>query len=805
MKTPIPLMKKLSLITVLFFYVLNSSYSSSQIKRDSLINEFNNIQKNDTLKIKVANEIAFEYVRSNLKDSCAQYLDISKSLLADNDYKNGQAIYHRVNAYYNFNMGNHEKSFEEIEISLSLFEELEDYQGVSNTLNVYGFLLKNYGELDKALEILNKAYELSLKIDYQLNQSVIINNIASILSNQGERVKALDYFNKAIELDLKFDNKVNLASTYTNLALLYQYQDNNDSALFYHNKSLKIFKELKEDNRIIGCLNNIANIQRLRSNYIDALKNFQEAIEYSEKLNNVRLKAITLNNMGNIYYAIGEFDNAIEKYQEAAELSKTFDKSAYAGAISNVSMIYEQQGKHEFALDLLYKALEIYESQKYLPYLVSTHNNIGSNQFKSGNYEASEEAYKKAIELNVENGSKYSGLYSFYGLAEIYYYKNNLKEALINAKKAFDYASAVKASKEISLCAELLYKINKDKKNYKEALSYFEINKTIADSLLDKEKSREMGKLEAELEYKNLAEKLKLENDKNLLEKEAKLNNQKYFLTVMGLSIFALIIVILLVLRLKRNREIANNNLLEERKKIEKQNKELQDLHLQKNKLFSIIAHDLRGPLNTLSWFIETAMKGKLTKEEIDLLLPEINKNLSNTKVLTENLLNWASRSMNEYFKTKENVNIYNIVEDKYILFESSLTNKNITLKNLISKDQNIYFDTNALEVIFRNLISNSIKFCKSGDSITVSFNEEIEFSKICIEDTGVGMNKETAEKLFTDNSLTSQLGTENEKGSGIGLMLCKNFIVENGGRIWVEYSEIGKGTKICFTIPNKD
>jgi signal transduction histidine kinase len=196
------------------------------------------------------------------------------------------------------------------------------------------------------------------------------------------------------------------------------------------------------------------------------------------------------------------------------------------------------------------------------------------------------------------------------------------------------------------------------------------------------------------------------------------------------------------------------------------------------------------------------ALNKNLSPDEVMMLLNEVNKDVINTKVLTENLLNWASKSMNEYNKSKEHIKLHETIEDKRNLFETSIENKKLELINNVSKDTIIWIDSNALELLLRNLISNAIKYCRDGDSISISSSIENNFTKICIQDTGIGMDLERAKTLFTERNLDSTLGTNNEKGSGIGLMLCRNFIVENGGDIWVESSEKGKGTKICFKVP---
>jgi signal transduction histidine kinase/TPR repeat protein len=794
---------------IFLFSIITSSFlvfaqSQSELNKiDSLKIVLNNKKNTNLLKEKIANEIAFAYSNFNV-DSSKNYIDIALKF-----NKQTKSIEEEANAYkflsnYYYSKGNVEESINSVEKSIQLYKRINNEIGLANALNSYGFILKSYGSYEEALLKFNESLEIAIKLNLSNNISVVCNNIGAIKNYQGKSEEALEYFRKTLEVEKTNQNKNTIASTYTNIALVYQSKDENDTALYYNNKSLELFKELNDTKKIVGCLNNIGNINRIRARYSEALKSFNLALEYLSKNESNRLKAITLINMSNIYINLKEHDKAIENYQKAAELLKDIDKYSYAASLSNIALIYDEQGKFEQAVELLNIALEIYLSQNSINYIIGVYNNLGSINLKQKNYEKALFYFKEAEKLNPNFDSKFSANYTYFGLAKIDFIKGDYNSALKNAEISYNMANEISALLEQSDAAKLMSDIFKKQNKYKEALEYFEIHKSLSDSITDSEKNRELGRVEAEAEYKRLEETLILENKNKILEKEVELTNQKYYLMILSLSFVALVIVVILLLILKKNREKTNAILLEKQLRTEEANNELQELHLQKNKLFSIIAHDLRGPLNTLSWFFNMALEGKLTQDEINALLPEVNKNVVNTTLLTENLLDWASKSMNEYNKEKQQVNLYKNLEDKKELFETSLKNKSIEFINMVNPDTEIYIDKNALELILRNLISNSIKYCREGDKIEVAESKKNGFSKICIKDTGVGMDEIQSRKLFNSEGVGSLKGTNDETGSGIGLMLCKSFIIENGGSIWVEKSEVGKGTTICFKIPLK-
>jgi signal transduction histidine kinase len=152
----------------------------------------------------------------------------------------------------------------------------------------------------------------------------------------------------------------------------------------------------------------------------------------------------------------------------------------------------------------------------------------------------------------------------------------------------------------------------------------------------------------------------------------------------------------------------------------------------------------------------------------------------------------------------KTEIDLYQEVESMKDFFSTSLKKKGLVFNNKISKDFQIYMDSNALKLVTRNLISNAIKFCNSGDEISISATRQDGYDRVCIQDSGVGMSKDIVRRLFNNSSIISSVGTQKEKGNGVGTVLCRTFIEENGGTIWVDYSEENFGTRICFEVPER-
>lgn len=263
-----------------------------------------------------------------------------------------------------------------------------------------------------------------------------------------------------------------------------------------------------------------------------------------------------------------------------------------------------------------------------------------------------------------------------------------------------------------------------------------------------------------------------------------------------------LILFIVLIFRL-RVRQLEKQKIYLE-KSIAEKTSELKELNISKDKFFSIIAHDLKNPFNTIIGFSE------MMKESIKHNDPAtfyeytsmINTSAVQTLRLLENLLEWANAQRGKLSFNPSNVNLYEIIKDEFEILEENALNKNIELRSFVEDTVTIFGDRNMIRTIFRNLISNAVKFTHKNGHVTITAVINNDFVEIAVSDDGIGITNEIMDKLFKIDANLSTRGTENEHGTGLGLFLCKEFVVKHGGKIWVE-SEEGKGSSFKFLIPS--
>jgi signal transduction histidine kinase len=233
---------------------------------------------------------------------------------------------------------------------------------------------------------------------------------------------------------------------------------------------------------------------------------------------------------------------------------------------------------------------------------------------------------------------------------------------------------------------------------------------------------------------------------------------------------------------------------------LKKQATELQQLNDLKDKFFSIISHDLRGPVFGVKELIHLTQNGLISEEEFLGMLPEVSKNMEHVAILLENLLAWTSSQLRGEHIQPQTLDLQKIVGSQKNLLDRIAQEKSIQIELHGFENAWVRADKNMLELILRNLISNAIKFSSPGSKVLVINEEQKEVQKLCVKDFGVGISKENLEKLNQGISFTTR-GQSNESGTGLGLLLVREYIQKNGGSLTVN-STLGEGTKFCITIP---
>ena len=253
--------------------------------------------------------------------------------------------------------------------------------------------------------------------------------------------------------------------------------------------------------------------------------------------------------------------------------------------------------------------------------------------------------------------------------------------------------------------------------------------------------------------------------------------------------------------RLKQMVDQQTGELINKSEEILAQKKALEALNVTKDRLFSIISHDLKGPLAQLKSTFDLIDSEDISIEELQVLLPMLNLSIGSTLNLADNLLYWAKSQLDGIQVRQVWFDLKEIIIENYDLFKARAESKSIEIENQIDKTIMVYADRDMINLVLRNLIANAVKFTNENGKITIECETVNGFIKTFVQDTGTGLTKEEIENIFSKGNFFKN-GTSGEKGSGLGLIICQDFIEKNGGSLEIE-STAGNGSKFIFSLPN--
>lgn len=574
-------------------------------------------------------------------------------------------------------------------------------------------------------------------------------------------------------------------STYLLIELGEAYYSREDysTSLDYFFSALKVSEAIHHTIASADAANSIGRVYYNMENFTEGLEYFKMAHDYFLENNKEQKRGGALNNIALIYYEVDSIEKSIEYYNKALTIKKEFKDTLNIGAIyHNLGLVYMNQKRYEEAVENLLASRKIFVSLGKDKFAANTTNNIGRAYYKGGKYEKS----------------------------------------LSYFKKGFEEAKAVKSSflvmDNYKYQADCYAKMD----NYSEAYRFTNEHYKMKDSLLNLDKNKEIAEIQAR--YENEIE----EQENELLKKENEANAatiKMQYIGVVGVGIITILLAFLAVIYYRSNRlkkkandllraqkvEIQekndvlsklNDEITTQNEAIKKQKYELEELNSIKDKLFSIISHEFRSPLNSLKGTLALLKVGALSQDELNLISKELTDKINNTSIFLDNLLNWAKSQMHGIQAKPVEIDIKELADDNITLLQSMADKKKIKLQNNISDPTSAFVDPNMMNLILRNLISNAIKFSLWEGVIEIDIERNSHLNTISVKDSGIGMSKENTKMLFQVQTFTTR-GTANERGTGLGLYISKNFIESNGGEIWVESDE-GRGSTFKFTVPVK-
>ncbi|HEY9049490.1 MAG TPA: tetratricopeptide repeat-containing sensor histidine kinase [Ohtaekwangia sp.] len=594
---------------------------------------------------------------------------------------------------------------------------------------------------------------------------------------------------------------------YYSLSKYYWYR-NADSAILMADKALELAKAINFKRGIAHAYLTKGVALVSKGNFPEALNCHLQALRISEELHINGLSGNNYNNIGIVYSSMGNTGKAIENFEKSLKLLRPYGPAAIFPLLVNIADMHTRSKVYDKALDYSRDAYQIAVNAHDSSGMAITLFNIGEINELMGHYDEAVKYLNESLVLSQTLGDREGISFSYNSLAKVYTGKKEYSRSIYYAQQSLKNSEPDGNKELIVNACHVLYEAYERTGDAEHALYYRNREIAMKEDLFSIEKERQANNLQAEHDLERKQHQIELlEKDKALQQKE--IVREKFMLRtyVAGVIILAIVIIYLIIsnVRWKKFNELLkerNAMVISQKQKIDEQNTHLEKLNAIKNRLISIISHDFRSPLHSLQSLVELMKEGTLTNEEIVLMSDLVGEKLNVTVQLVENMLHWAKSQMDGATLQTERFDLRQVVEENVRLVKGQADTKQVTVSNAVTSPALAYADKATVDIVLRNLMNNAIKFSRAGDQLLLSVAEHDEqYIRITVKDTGRGIPFEKQSQLFNGTAGFTTPGTSNEKGTGLGLTLCKELVEKNGGEIWFE-SEPGKGSSFMFTIP---
>jgi len=618
------------------------------------------------------------------------------------------------------------------------------------------------------------------------------------------------YFNKAFNIAKSIDFKSQFAKMVYNRGVDFEMNYSFIRAIQNYKNAAIVYEELS-DLRKVANLNNYIGYCYINMFAEDkAIEYYLKSLTIFEQIDNKEGIAINFTDIGNLYYDQENYDYAKKYFQDALTIyEKLEDTEGIATCYTNLGNAFSDAGEHEIGIDYFKQSIILEEELNDQEGIAINYNNLGDCSIQMKQYKEAEGYFLKSLKIANKINDEELKAIIYLNMADIHSKLRNYNLAINYAKKSLNISKLIGKLdfqldnlEYLAITYETIGDIDR-------ALLFRKEHDVVKDSLYSSDKEKKvqlfnaLNELEkthftiSELSNKNEIAQLKYENEKKIT----------YYL-IIAIVVFAFLIILSIHQQTAKKKaynllEFTNYQINKMNDEIEEQRDYLNQLNKTKDKFFSIIAHDLKNPFNSIKGFTELLIENSqdYNEEKRMKFLRIIKDSTNKASNLLNNLLVWAnSQSGNLTYNPKKTELVRDVLNVVSFL-EIQAVKKEIELYNNVDHNLTVLADENMLNTILRNLISNAIKFTKPKGEVRILSSKNNGMVEVSIKDNGVGISEKDIDKLFSIDEKNTNMGTANEQGSGLGLILCKDFIEKHGGKIWVNSIE-NEGSEFVFTLP---
>jgi len=628
-----------------------------------------------------------------------------------------------------------------------------------------------FTDFQKSVQYAKEAGELATKTEnadlkYSANQQLALS-----YSLEGDYTSALKYETLSLQLAFLLNDSTNIGLSHSNIGNYYYEIGEYDEAYYYLTQAYKILQNSSKNSTdslyMNIALHNVGRVFKELGQYEVALKHLRLSQKISEQIDDEEGKPYSLDEIGDVELRLGEYDSALHY------LKLSLHEGRKIIASNSLTSIKELQPK--------------------------TFSKIAKAYLYKGDYNKAFAYYDSTYRVHELTGNKFGIAEVELGRGTAFIKQGKFEEAMRFIEKAVTLAKEINARVLEISCYEQLSTLWEKKGDFKKSLEYFKQYKILGDSLFSNEMQQKLLRDQIRFETATRDDQIAALTRVEEIQK-SELRKTEFIRNILVVVVALTAILLFTVYRSGQRRKQINALLLLHQEEQERRSKELEQLNEVKDKFFSIISHDLRSPINALAGLMDLLDKGAIAPHELPSAIKELRVRFNHTRSLMNNLLDWTVLQMDKMNLQAANVQLHKLVEENIELM-GSIQNKKIKMVNSVPENAIGYADSNTINLVIRNLMTNAIKFTNDGGEIIVTGEPKGNDWVISVRDNGIGMSDDIQKKLFDKINPYSTRGTANEKGTGLGLILCKEFVEKNGGRIWVESKE-NAGSTFWFTVP---
>jgi signal transduction histidine kinase len=537
---------------------------------------------------------------------------------------------------------------------------------------------------------------------------------------------------------------------------------------------------------------------------VESAKSYFSAYEIAYRTRNRVILGITSNNIGLLYYSIGIYEEAENWFGTALIVRQQIRDTAGLGRVlSNLGLVIRKTQSPDSARSRFQQALQLLVQSGDSVNIARTTHYIGETWAATGEYQNALTYYTRAEEVFGRVNDEMGHALLLVDIARAHFALGRAEAALLYAQSAMDAGQQIPSPFTLHEAADILHQLYAAKGEYRYAYEILSQASVAADSLRNEAKMHAIAAMELRfmIERERMIETQQAEQRDRRIQEKLQQERDIRNIVLAGLLVVLLVAGGLWV-GIRKIRK-ANRIITEKNEHIEAINQKLGRLHEARERLFSIIGHDLRGPIGAIVSITELLKEREddLSHSEISHLNEAIAVSARATYDLLDNLLNWSRSHYGGLSFDAREQDIGTLIDELLAMYRASADKKNITINRVGPASLLATFDHTMMGVILRNLIMNAIKFTPAGGSITVETLQHEGLLRISIRDTGVGMSRERLEAIRQRDELRPLSGTDGEQGTGLGLEVVREFLRCHQGRLDID-SVQGEGSVFTITVP---